>query len=275
MPEGDITLMNIFYEIFTVCTSIIAESSDGTLYHGRNLDFGLFMGWDRQNHTWIVSEALRPMTVTFEYTRANRTLFHAAGFAGMVGVLTGVRPGAFSLTIDERFTRKPGLWYMIEWALGKAQVQWNTVITRQVLENGTDYTSVQKQLAKTALIAPVYFILGGNSSGEGCVITRGQYKADIWNLGTASYSQKSLWYLLQTNYDHWERPPFFDNRRGPGIGCMDKMSRSGLSAPALFDVLSSKPVLNRLTVYTALMEVRRGTLEAWLQDCAGPDCAIW
>lgn len=38
---------------------------------------------------------------------------------------------AFSLTIDERFTLKPGLWYMMQWLLG-AKVQWNTVITRQV-----------------------------------------------------------------------------------------------------------------------------------------------
>ena len=36
--------MNIFYEVFTVCTSILAQAGDGTLYHGRNLDFGLFMG---------------------------------------------------------------------------------------------------------------------------------------------------------------------------------------------------------------------------------------
>lgn len=275
MPEGDVALMNIFYEVFTVCTSIIGQSSDGTLYHGRNLDFGLFMGWDQRNHTWRVAEALRPMTVTMEYQRANRTVFRTAGFAGMVGVLTGVRPGRFSLSIDERFTTKPGIWYMLEWAFGGADVQWNTVITRQVLENGTDYTSVQKQLATTDLMAPVYFILGGNSSTEGCVITRDQYKADIWQLGTGSVTQNSKWYLLQTNYDHWKQPPFFDNRRGPGVRCMDQLGAGSLSAATLYDVLNSKPVRNRLTVYSALMQANEGSLEAWLQYCTDPDCAIW
>ncbi|XP_037087514.1 acid ceramidase-like [Pollicipes pollicipes] len=229
--------------------------------------------WDRTNHTWVVAEALRPMTVTLEYTRNNRTLFRTAGFAGMVGVLTGVRPGLFSLTIDERFTLKPGLWYMLQWAFG-AKVQWNTVITRQVLENGTDYGSVEKQLAKTALIAPVYFILAGNKSGEACVITRDQYKADIWPLGIASLTQKSRWYLLQTNYDHWKRPPFFDNRRGPGVRCMDRLGQAALSPARLYDVLHSKPVRNRLTVYTALLEPARGHLEAWLQYAPTRDCAI-
>lgn len=42
---GEITLYNIFYEVFTFCTSIIAEGADGQLYHGRNLDFGLLLGF--------------------------------------------------------------------------------------------------------------------------------------------------------------------------------------------------------------------------------------
>ena len=41
---GEVVLYNVFYEIFTVCTSIIAQGSDGRMYHGRNLDFGLFLG---------------------------------------------------------------------------------------------------------------------------------------------------------------------------------------------------------------------------------------
>ena len=45
---GDIILYNIFYEIFSMCTSIVAESETGELIHGRNLDFGLFVGWDFQ-----------------------------------------------------------------------------------------------------------------------------------------------------------------------------------------------------------------------------------
>ena len=39
-----------------------------------------------------MAEALRPLTVTLEYQRGNQTVFRTAGFAGMVGVLTGVRP---------------------------------------------------------------------------------------------------------------------------------------------------------------------------------------
>lgn len=46
MPLGEVVLYNVFYEVFTVCTSIVGQANNGTLYHARNLDFGLFLGWD-------------------------------------------------------------------------------------------------------------------------------------------------------------------------------------------------------------------------------------
>lgn len=46
---GELVLYNIFYEIFTLCTSIVGEDSNGKMYHARNLDFGLFLGWDLKN----------------------------------------------------------------------------------------------------------------------------------------------------------------------------------------------------------------------------------
>ena len=37
-------------------------------------------------------------------------------------------------------------------------------------------------------------------------------------LGSESDMTKSgSWFLLQTNYDPWKKPPFFDDRRNPGI----------------------------------------------------------
>ena len=44
IPLGEITLYNIFYEVFTVCTSLISQGTDGKIFHARNLDFGLFLG---------------------------------------------------------------------------------------------------------------------------------------------------------------------------------------------------------------------------------------
>lgn len=42
---GRMCVYNLFYEFFTVCTSVIARNDAGQLYHARNLDFGLFLGF--------------------------------------------------------------------------------------------------------------------------------------------------------------------------------------------------------------------------------------
>jgi acid ceramidase len=56
IPLGDIVFYNIFYEIFTLCTSIVGQDTQGNVYHGRNLDFGLFLGWDLTND--VISTSL-------------------------------------------------------------------------------------------------------------------------------------------------------------------------------------------------------------------------
>lgn len=44
MPVSTVTLYNIFYEAFTFCTSLVVQDPSGHLYHGRNLDTGVFLG---------------------------------------------------------------------------------------------------------------------------------------------------------------------------------------------------------------------------------------
>lgn len=269
---GEIVLYNIFYEIFTVCTSIVAEDSSGMLYHARNLDFGLFLGWNPKNHTWQVTEALKPMIVTLDFQRGGKTVFRSVQFAGYVGMITGMKPGVLTLTMNERFNLDGGFIGVIEWILGQRKgVQWVNFLTRSILENATSYNDAKQKLINTEILAPAYFILGGNKSGEGCIITRAREKAeDVWDLGT----RNSTWYLLQTNYDNWKAPLFLDDRRGPGKKCMEKKTQKSVGFPGLFDVLSSKPVLNKLTTYTALMQVNSGKMEAYLQDCPDP-CIGW
>lgn len=81
---------------------------------------------------------------------------------------------------------------------------------------------------------------------KGAIITRGRHDADVWFLGRGSVSQLSTWFLVQTNYDHWNKPPFFDDRRTPAIHCLDKMGRSNASRAGLYNIFSTIPVLNKV-----------------------------
>ncbi|KAM3864769.1 acid ceramidase [Diretmus argenteus] len=271
LPLGEVALFNIFYEVFTVCTSVVAEDSNGSLIHGRNLDFGLFLGWDTKNKSWLISEKLKPLVVNLDFKRNNQTVFKSTNFAGYVGMLTGIKPHIFSLTMNERFSLDGGYIGILEWILGKRDGMWMSFLTRSVLENATSYEDAKYRLSQTKLLAPAYFILGGNQTGQGCVITRSrELSLDIWEIDL----KLGRWYVLETNYDHWKEPLFLDDRRIPAMKCMNQTTQTNISLKTMYDMLSTKPVLNKLTTYTTLMEVSKGKLESYVRDCPNP-CMPW
>ncbi|KAL6467294.1 hypothetical protein MHYP_G00250980 [Metynnis hypsauchen] len=271
VPLGEVVLFNIFYEVFTVCTSLVAEGPDGNLIHARNLDFGLFMGWDLKNRSWVITEKLKPLVVNVDFRRSNRTVFKSTNFAGYVGMLTGMRPHMFTLTMNERFSLNGGYIGILEWILGKRDGMWMSFLTRAVLENATSYAEAKKLLSDTKLLAPAYFILGGNQTGEACIITRSR----THNLYPLELDLKQgRWYVLETNYDHWKKPLFLDDRRTPAMKCMNQITHANISLKTVYDVLSTKPVLNKLTTYTTLMDVSEGKVESFIRDCPNP-CMPW
>ncbi|KAL7856328.1 hypothetical protein AOLI_G00199320 [Acnodon oligacanthus] len=271
VPLGEVVLFNIFYEVFTVCTSLVAEGPDGNLIHARNLDFGLFMGWDLKNRSWVITEKLKPLVVNVDFRRSNRTIFTSTNFAGYVGMLTGMRPHMFTLTMNERFSLNGGYIGILEWILGKRDGMWMSFLTRSVLENATSYAEAKKLLSDTKLLAPAYFILGGNQTGEACIITRSRTH-NIYPLEIDP--KQGRWYVLETNYDHWKKPLFLDDRRTPAMKCMNRITQANISLKTVYDVLSTKPVLNKLTTYTTLMDVSEGKLESFIRDCPNP-CMPW
>jgi len=271
MLLGEAVLYNVFYEIFTACTSIVGQDKNGKLFHGRNLDFGLFMGWDNKQNTWAVTEKLRPLMVNVDYQSGGKTVFKGVHFIGYVGILTAMKPSVFTLTMNERFALNGGYVGLIEWVLGLTKGRWMGFLTRDVMLNATSYSEAKQMLSDTPLLAPAYFILGGNKSGEASLITRSRAKAiDVLELNVT----KGDWFLLETNYDHWKKPLFIDDRRTPGIRCMNNMTQEGISFKGLYNVLSTRPTLNKLTTYTALMQVNDNSLETYLQNCPDP-CWPW
>lgn len=268
IPVGEVVLYNVFYELFTVCTSLIVKTEDGELLHARNLDFGLFLGWDVKNHTWKVTEALRPTVINLDFKKSNQTVFRAVSFAGYIGVLTAFKPGAFSLSMDERFNLNGGFIGIAEWIIGDRSMSWLSFLMRDVMEQAQSFEQAKDTIVNTKLLAPAYFILAGNQSDQACVLTkdRDSPKADIWTMADSGYE----WFLVETNYDHWKNAPFFDDRRTPAINCLHNVTQKNADFAGIFDVLSSQPNLNKLTAYTALMNSKKNVLETYLQYCEDP-----
>ncbi|XP_068210078.1 acid ceramidase-like [Palaemon carinicauda] len=274
LPPSVITMYNVFYEVFTLCTSIVAQDADGNIFHGRNLDTGLFLGWDKKNKTWKVAELLHPLTVNLQFEKEGKIIFESTSFVGYVGILTAVQKGSFSLSLNKRFSWNGGFMGLLEWILFEDHSQsWVSFLTREVMQEAKDYEDAKQILSKTRLLAPVYFILGGTKPGEGCIITRDRDHFELMNLWTTKNGSGS-WYLVQTNYDHWKQAPFFDDRRTPANQCMVDGGAKNASVGLIYNVLSTKPVLNKETIYTTLMSAQSGEFSSWLRYCPDP-CLPW
>ncbi|CAB3408548.1 unnamed protein product [Caenorhabditis bovis] len=273
IPIGQITMYNIFYEIFTVCTSIVAQDERGHLIHARNLDFGLFMGWDANVHDWPISAKLRKMIINVNWIRDGKLVFKSNNFAGYVGIYNGLKPNAFSITADDRFQLAGGYYGILKWVFGlEPEGKWMSWLARETLEQKTTYQEAKEHLMNTPMLSPVYYILGGHLPYEGCVIARSLNGTAL--LTEMDSSSPDGWYLLETNYDIGQEPLYLDDRDTPGHRCMKKLGKKNVDFAGLFNVLSSRTNLNKLTTYTVLMSTETGKFETILQSCPG-ECYPW
>jgi len=259
---GWLSLFNLGYEVTDACTSILAQTVDNKILHVRNMDF-----WDG---IWLTNH-LKNLTIQVDYQSNGKTVFHATTFAGYAGVLSGMRPNGFSISIDTRnYPGGPGqLFWEIIAAITEKNASLVSFLTRHVLTRVPDFENAVKNLSKDLLIADVYYIIGGVSANQGAVITRNRHNAsDIWRLQTPD-----RWYEVQTNYDHWNRPPWYDNRVDPANHAMNGLGRKDLSLDNLFKkVLSVKPVLNLQTTFTMLACPADGSYKSYARNCPYP-CA--
>eukprot|EP01065_Artemidia_motanka_P026093 TRINITY_DN30_c0_g1_i2.p1 TRINITY_DN30_c0_g1~~TRINITY_DN30_c0_g1_i2.p1 ORF type:complete len:648 (+),score=231.09 TRINITY_DN30_c0_g1_i2:607-2550(+) len=274
---GYIWIMNMMYELTGFCTSVVAQDKKGQIFHGRNLDFGIFMGADEKTHNWALTQKLRDILLDVSFMKGGKILYNATTYAGFVGLLSGGKgPNGFSITVDTRYddTVDKGL---IEWFLGKNDdCEFLTFATRKAIELDADYPAALKRLTTYKPLGPAYIIIGGSAPGQGAVVTlafnQGAHPVDVWPLQEALGN--GSFYVLETNYDRLKAPAAFDDRRFPGENCMDAMGPENLTYENLWRVMSSNPTRNALTTFTTLMSPTTGHFEAYKAFCApGQHCA--
>ena len=84
-------IIQYIYELSSFCTSALVADRTGTVIHVRNLDFAF-------------ADSMRNITYEAWFYNGTEFLFKSVMFAGLNGVLTGERPGGFSISLN---TRKP------------------------------------------------------------------------------------------------------------------------------------------------------------------------
>ncbi|XP_072352408.1 N-acylethanolamine-hydrolyzing acid amidase-like isoform X3 [Scyliorhinus torazame] len=222
------------HQVIGFCTSIVAQDSRGNIYHGRNLDYAFI-------------DILRSLTVDLQFVKNGQIVYKGTTFVGFVGLWTGQSANKFTISGNARV--RGDWWETMIAALLKRDPPPSWLIRDTLLE-AVDFQSALIKLSKSPITASVYYILAGVKPTEGVIITRNlNGPVDIWPL----MPKKGQWYRVETNYDHWEPPPPYDDRRTPANHALNATGQKNINLPTLFKVLSIKPVLNNFTIYTTLM----------------------
>jgi acid ceramidase len=249
----EIVLYNIFYEIFSLCTSVVVNSEyQDTIIHARNLDFGVFMEG--------VVPLLKEISISLVFIKNKNVLYRAHTFAGFVGIFTGMKPYKYSITINQRFALNGGFLGIMKWFRTKTPI-WNSFIVRDLLAGDYDYNYVVNKLSSAELVAPIYYIVGGIELSDGALITRDRY----YNLSPVYLNTSK--YVFQTNHDHWIEPFYFDDRTTHGRKFLDDNSHTIENIKLL---LETKPTLNKITIVSSIMIPKYDYMYGYIQDCVEP-----
>lgn len=289
LEMSSILAFNLGYEIMGACTSVVAQDSNGYMYHGRNLDFGLFLGTESVDGSfqWTNTDLLRQITVITDFTRDGEVLYSSVSYLGYIGLLTGVRKGGVTVTVDTRFDDNLDA-FLKAWIRDPTD---DASLLAQALRVqieepavGASFEAYVEKLGRTRLVGPAYAIIGGPNVGQGVVLTiqpNATVPVDTWRITDedglpSDAAVEDKFYVLETNYDHWEEPPKIDDRMHSAYDCMDNyITKDGVSKDSIYSMLAAMPTRNRLTTYTAIMDCAAGTVEATLQYCYDKDCSPW
>jgi len=173
VSRGTVTILNCAYELSHVrwpkvfgCTAGVRWVDGLGMVHVRSLDWPL--------------ASMGAATRIFHFQREKRE-FISVGVPGQVGVLSGMIPRAYSVTIN--------------WAPPASFPSFDfgpTFLLRDTLETCDSYDAAVEKLARTHLSTSVFFTVCGTKEGQSCVIERTQTKAAVRQMTGPA--------LVQTNH---------------------------------------------------------------------------
>ena len=234
VPMSKLILMQICYEMFSACTSVVIRGETQN-YHFRTMD------WEM--------DFLRDLTINIVFKKNGRELYKAASWAGYVGVVTGVNEN-YSLALNYRRSKGSLLGNVMrtlkmKWPIG--------YMVRHIFENEMDVESTYDALTSYQLISPCYITFCQKHS-HAKVLIREHNKL----LKESDLSDKG--YLIQTNHDSDDSEvnimwSFERYKRAQliidSLDCVDGHYKT--NEKEFLQKFLVKPIINPHTIYVSLI----------------------
>lgn len=222
-PRDEMIMLNCLYEVshtadFVLgCTAAVKWSAEFGMSHVRTLD------WPLKN--------IGPATRVVRLIKGERKCVVVA-VAGFVGALSGMVPGAYSVSIN--------------WAPPSGLPAYGfspPFLLRHVLETCDTYQEALAALRDTRLSTSVFYVLCGAERGQGCIIERTADEAVVKRLGKRAQ-------LIQTN--HYQTAKFWKLNEDRELlmnshARRDSMNSSMMHTGPLEKTMSRLPVRNEDT----------------------------
>lgn len=241
-----------------LCTGVVAavSGSGSEVWHGRNMD-------------WNLDAALLKYVMQVDYKRSNSTVLTGLQIVGMVGTLHGLRQGGFAAQMNARDKGGNALANLLDQIATGAKEP--SHVMRKALEEEPNFSSAEARLSRERLANPVYYIMSGSERHQGTILTRDRRgPVDSWHLYEHSAKHTNVtnaqpdWLRLQTNYDHWEAAPSWDDRRTPGVANVQRLCKEKVDSNCMLQVMTTWPTKNHHTDITSIMCPKTGYFSSTL-----------
>jgi hypothetical protein len=266
MKLGKVLLLQLAYEAFAACTSVIVNGKDHPI-HIRTMDWAM--------------PILKKLTIQLEFQRNGKTVFTGTTWAGYIGILTGMKARAFSVSINYRQTHygitSPKMSFIRNiyrcilgyWPIG--------YLVRDVLDSDSNYKKAVKKFMAAELISPTYITVCGTRKNQGMVISRNRSPHDNKNGNTQTLLTDGD--IVQANADHWKTETNLRNlctetewddiceskyRRQFVLDALTS-SKEKFNHKTLKLIMATDPCYsNDITIYTSLMAPAASSFATWI-----------
>ncbi len=234
------------------CTSFVAATPEGKIYHGRNLD-------------WNLQDTLKSLIINVRYEKGGETIYHGTTVIGFVGIIHAVKPGAFAWSLDAR--RKGGnIPINLLGSLLLDGTRTPEQNARWAFENADTFDNAVTMMGNTAIVNPVYYIISGVKYPEGAVLARDrQGVVHDWRMDdevtTPGVGTQANFWVGVTNYDLNMPVPPADERSTPMTDNLNALQGKDFDDSDIWDVLKTWPTFNTHTDIGAVVDVAEGTFD--------------